>query len=107
MIQGGWNDALADNNIAKRELFQFHHQPFAYYTKYAPFLTAPTQDYSASKPPQFNPATTGPNAYLQDEQDFFADRIDIEADRTQHLDPNRLEKPSLIFCHHDEICGVS
>jgi phospholipase C len=70
---GGWNDALADNNIANKELFQFHHQPFAYFTKYAPFLTAPTQDYSASKSPQLNPATTGPNAHLQDEQDFFAD----------------------------------
>jgi acid phosphatase len=54
-------------------LFQFHHQPFAYYTKYAPFLTAPTADYSASSnPPQLNPATTGPNAHLQDEQNFFA-----------------------------------
>jgi acid phosphatase len=51
-----------------------HHQPFAYYTKYAPFLTAPTTDYSTtSNPPQFNPATTGPNAHLQDEQTFLAD----------------------------------
>jgi acid phosphatase len=70
---GGWNDALANNNTANNELFQFHHQPFAYYTKYAPFLTAPTADYSASNPPQLNPATTGPNAHLQDEQNFFAD----------------------------------
>jgi phospholipase C len=70
---GGWNDALANNNTANGELFQFHHQPFAYYTKYAPFLTAPTTDYSASAPPQLNPATTGPNAHLQDEQQFFDD----------------------------------
>jgi phospholipase C len=70
---GGWNDALANNETANNELFQFHHQPFAYYTKYAPFLTAPTADYSASNPPQLNPATTGPNAHLQDEQNFLAD----------------------------------
>src|SRR5215468_7624197 len=47
---GGWNEALADNNAANNELFQFHHQPFAYFTKYAPFLTAPTTDYSSSNP---------------------------------------------------------
>jgi phospholipase C len=70
---GGWNDALANNNTANNELFQFHHQPFAYYTKYAPFLTAPTSDYSASNRPQLNPATTGPNAHLQDETNFFKD----------------------------------
>src|SRR5215813_5275172 len=51
---GGWNDALANNTAANTELFQFHHQPFAYYTKYAPFLTAPTADYSAGAPPQLN-----------------------------------------------------
>ena len=68
---GGWNAALANNVSAENELFQFHHQPFAYYTKYAPFLSAPTTDYSA--PPQLNPATTGPDAHLQDEQNFFAD----------------------------------
>src|SRR5262249_35885594 len=70
---GGWNDALANNTAANAELFQFHHQPFAYYTKYAPFLTAPTTDYSSANPPQLNPATTGPNAHLQDEQKFFTD----------------------------------
>jgi phospholipase C len=70
---GGWNDALANNETANAELFQFHHQPFAYYTKYAPFTTAPTADYSAANPPQLNPATTGPNAHLQDETAFFAD----------------------------------
>jgi acid phosphatase len=70
---GGWDDALANNNTANSELFQFHHQPFAYYTKYAPFLTAPTGDYSASTTPQLNPATTGPSAHLRDEEDFFDD----------------------------------
>jgi phospholipase C len=70
---GGWNDALANNVAANNELFQFHHQPFAYYTKYAPFLNAPTTDYSAMTPPQLNPNTTGPNAHLQDEQNFFTD----------------------------------
>jgi len=70
---GGWNDALANNTAASAELFQFHHQPFAYYTKYAPFLTAPTADYSPATPPTLNPATTGPNAHLQDETAFLAD----------------------------------
>jgi phospholipase C len=70
---GGWNEALANNNTANTDLFQFHHQPFAYYTKYAPFLVAPTTDYSESAPPQLNPATTGPHAHLQDETQFFAD----------------------------------
>jgi phospholipase C len=41
--------------------------------KYAPFKTAPKADYSASTPPELNPATTGPKAHLQDEQNFFAD----------------------------------
>jgi len=68
---GGWDDALANNKTANSELFQFHHQPFAYYTKYAPFLSAPTADYST--PPQLNPATTGSNAHLRDEEDFFDD----------------------------------
>jgi phospholipase C len=71
---GGWNDALASNTAANSELFQFHHQPFAYYTKYAPFLTAPTANYPMPGPlPQLNPATTGPNAHLRDEEDFFED----------------------------------
>src|SRR5215471_15704591 len=38
---GGWNEALANNVTANADLFQLHQQPFAYYTKYAPFLTAP------------------------------------------------------------------
>jgi phospholipase C len=73
---GGWNDALADNVKAKGdkgESFQFHHQPFAYYTKYAPFQAAPAANYSASTPPQLNPATTGPKAHLQDERNFLED----------------------------------
>ena len=61
---GGWNLALSDNVAANKALFQFHHQPFAYYTKYAPFL-----DASGT----LNPATTGPGAHLQDEANFFSD----------------------------------
>jgi len=68
---GGWNEALGNNVAANTDLFQFHHQPFAYYTKYAPFLTAPTVNYSTTPP--LNPATTGPNAHLQDEANFLAD----------------------------------
>ncbi len=70
---GGWNDALANNVAANAELFQFHHQPFAYYTKYAPFLTAPSANYSTA--PALNPLTTGPNAHLQDETQFLADVV--------------------------------
>lgn len=61
---GGWNLALQDNVAANAALFQFHHQPFAYTTKYAPFLDATGT---------LNPATTGPKAHLQDETQFFAD----------------------------------
>jgi phospholipase C len=57
---GGWNDALAGH---ADPLFQYHHQPFGYYAKYAPFNPDGT----------LNPATTGPRAHLQDEQEFFAD----------------------------------
>jgi phospholipase C len=47
---GGWNDALAGH---PDPLFQFHHQPFAYYAKYA--------DGTALKA-----------AHLKDETDFMA-----------------------------------
>lgn len=57
---GGWNDAV--NNHAD-PLFQYHHQPFGYYAKYAPLMP----DGSP------NPATTGPSAHLQDEQIFYSD----------------------------------
>ncbi|MFN8558219.1 MAG: alkaline phosphatase family protein [Dehalococcoidia bacterium] len=46
---GGWNDALAGR---PDPLFQFHHQPFAYFARYA--------DGTAEK-----------DAHLKDEQDFF------------------------------------
>ena len=36
---GGWNDALINNVTANGNFFQFHHQPFGYYMKYAPFKT--------------------------------------------------------------------
>jgi len=67
---GGWNDALANNVTANAELFQFHHQPFAYCTKYAPFSNVPAAGDTTGT---LNPATTGPNAHLQDETNFLAD----------------------------------
>jgi phospholipase C len=82
---GGYNAALQNNVQAANDpniIYQFHHQPFAYCTKYAPFLTAPTTDYTS--PPPLNPATTGPNAHLQDETQFFVD-----------LQHNRV--PSVVF----------
>jgi phospholipase C/arylsulfatase A-like enzyme len=57
---GGWDDALAGH---ADPLFQFHHQPFAYYANYAPFNPDGT----------LNPDHTGPDAHLQDENNFFAD----------------------------------
>ncbi len=71
---GGWNAALHNNTEAANDpniIFQFHHQPFAYFTKYAPFLDAPNANYTS--PPPLNPDTTGPNAHLQDETQFLAD----------------------------------
>ncbi len=71
---GGWNAALQNNVNAANDpniIFQFHHQAFAYCTKYAPFQTAPTANYTST--PLLNPATTGPNAHLQDETQFLAD----------------------------------
>jgi len=71
---GGWNVALQNNTQAANDpniIFQFHHQPFAYFTKYAPFLDAPNANYTS--PPPLNPETTGPNAHLQDETQFLAD----------------------------------
>ena len=47
---GGWNDALAGHADA---LFQFHHQPFAYFANYADGTAAKTQ-------------------HLKDETDFIA-----------------------------------
>jgi phospholipase C len=71
---GGWNVALQNNTQAANDpniIFQFHHQPFAYFTKYAPFLDAPNANYTTSPP--LNPDTTGPNAHLQDETQFLND----------------------------------
>lgn len=71
---GGWNAALQNNTQAANDpniIFQFHHQPFAYFTKYAPFLDAPNANYTTTPP--LNPDTTGPNAHLQDETQFLDD----------------------------------
>ena len=48
---GGWNDALAGR---ADPLFQWHHQPYAYFNNFAP-------------------GTVGRAAHLQDEQEFFSD----------------------------------
>src|SRR5208282_4585317 len=58
---GGWTEALA---AKPGKNFQFHHQPLAYYAKYAPFL---------DDGKTLNPHTTGPAAPLQDESQFFID----------------------------------
>jgi acid phosphatase len=68
---GGWDNALAStasnpanngvvpNNAAVDPLFQWHHQPFAYYDNYAPFKNGARNPISAE--------------HLQDENDFFLD----------------------------------
>jgi phospholipase C len=67
---GGWDRALAisssnptNNGIQKTDssisLFQWHHQPFAYYDNYAPWTNGVRNARSA--------------AHLQDENKFFAD----------------------------------
>src|SRR5207245_10305091 len=48
---GGWNDALAGR---PDPLFQFHHQPFAFFANYADGMAAKAQ-------------------HLRDEEDFFRD----------------------------------
>lgn len=57
---GGWDNAINGN---ADPLFQYHHQAFAYYEKYAPFNLDGT----------LNPTTTGPDAHLQDETVFLSD----------------------------------
>jgi phospholipase C len=85
---GGWNAALQNNVAAGNDptiIYQYHHQPFAYYTKYAPFQTAPTSNYTST--PALNPNTSGPNAHLQDESQLFAD--------LQNLSPDKF--PAVVF----------
>src|SRR6201987_1742225 len=68
---GGWDNALASTvsnpanngvvptNAPVDPLFQWHHQPFAYYDNYAPFKNGGRNPVSAE--------------HLQDESDFFQD----------------------------------
>lgn len=65
---GGWNDAVAStlsnpspvNPATVNSLFQWHHQPFAYYDNYAPFLANGKRNPRSVK-------------HLQDETNFFSD----------------------------------
>ena len=50
-------------------LFQWHHQPFAYYDKYAPFVSPTAYAANPSAGP-FNPTSA---SHLQDETNFFTD----------------------------------
>jgi len=62
---GGWSNALAGN---PDPLFQFHHQPFAYYANYAD-------------------GTPGKSEHLQDEQDFFNDLAGGTLPRVSFIKP--------------------
>ncbi len=79
---GGWNEAVASSPSNPTHygtvgpntvdpLFQWHHQPFAYYDKYAPFVSL--AEYLAHPdlyPDGLNPYSA---ARLQDEANFFTD----------------------------------
>lgn len=79
---GGWDRALAQspsnpthygttNTDPSISLFQWHHQAFAYYDKYAPFVSKATYDTNPSAyPGGLNPYSA---ARLQDETKFFTD----------------------------------
>jgi phospholipase C len=68
---GGWDEAIAStlsnpnpaNPATVNSLFQWHHQPFAYYDHYAPFLADGSR----------NPRSV---AHLQDETKFLSDLTD-------------------------------
>jgi phospholipase C len=60
---GGWTNALEGN---ADPLFQYHHQPFAYYANYAPLNPDGTQNPQTS-------SLLNPEAHLQDETAFFSD----------------------------------
>lgn len=77
---GGWNNALASspsnpahygnsgpNNVDS--LFQWHHQPFAFFDNYAPFVSQAAYNSNPGAGP-LNPRSA---AHLQDETQFFAD----------------------------------
>ena len=79
---GGWNRALAQSpsnpthygttvTDASISLFQWHHQAFAFYDNYAPFVSYNTYTSNPSMyPGGFN---TNSAAHLQDEANFYAD----------------------------------
>jgi phospholipase C len=56
---GGWNNAVAGNGDV---LFQYHHQPFAYFANYAPYNADGTLN-----------TTNLSQAHLQDEQNYLSD----------------------------------
>lgn len=64
---GGWNDAKAGR---ADYLFQFHHQPFAFFAKYALATTPVAQ--TATKPAVAGTDSPGSAAHLKDEDaDFY------------------------------------
>src|SRR5262249_53662174 len=81
---GGWDNALASSpsnpanngqtpaNAPVDPLFQWHHQPFAYYNNFAPFLYDPVSGHFV-----VNNSPTTVNAdgskHLDDETNFFND----------------------------------
>ncbi len=82
---GGWDNALASSasnpanngvvpaNAPVDPLFQWHHQPFAYYDHYAPWKNGVRNPLSA--------------AHLQDENDFFKDLQDERLPAVSFIKP--------------------
>jgi acid phosphatase len=79
---GGWNDAVASSPSNPTHygnpgpntvdpLFQWHHQAFAYYDRYAPFVSLEEYERHPDRYPDgLNPYSA---ARLQDEANFFTD----------------------------------
>ncbi len=77
---GGWDNALASSPSNPAHygsngpntvdpLFQWHHQPLAYFDHFAPFVSVAAYTANPSAGP-FNPTSA---AHLQDETQFFSD----------------------------------
>jgi acid phosphatase len=67
-FSGGWNDA---KNGRPDRLFQYHHQPFAYFSRYA--LARAPVEAGPQNPGEPGVDSAGSAAFLKDEKDFTAD----------------------------------
>jgi acid phosphatase len=66
-FSGGWNDAKAGRADG---LFQYHHQPFAYFRRFA--LAKAPVEATATRPGEAGSDSPASARYLKDEEDFTA-----------------------------------